>query len=351
MDRWAVLWVGMAAVACTDAAMVEPVSVPAPLTAVAADPGWTVVDYGIQPEWSGYFVWAHGANGQLAISQVFGSRQRAILRYPDGSVRRLMPLPGHIGSRPRDVNASGVAVGDSYTSSTDAVPVVWIPNAPPQPLETPHPLALATALNGKGMIVGWARGDDQPRVYNAYRWRLPSTKPELLPAPASAVGVMAFDVNDRGFIAGVIDRDHVLWTPDNTLITVHTTTGQTSALRTFVNNRNDVLVWTVRPIGSVAQYDLYRWTQHTGSILLVPPTGMRVAQAQGLDREGNVYVHLDTGVGTTASAYVFMGAAAIPLPVAPRGVLPRVVGSCGELAGHGGQTGAWSLVVWKRACR
>ena len=351
MDRWVVLWLGMMAVACTDMAIVEPASVTAPMTTVVTDAEWTVVDDGIQPEASGYFVRAFASNGVLAINQQFGLRSRALVRYTGGSVRRLRPLSQHDESMVRDVNGSGVAVGVSYTGFSDPVPVAWIPNASPQPLEAPHPLTAVEAISGKGVIAGWARGDDQPRVYNAYRWRLPNTQAELLPAPPNAVGVRAFDVNDRGFIAGVIDRDHVLWTPDNTLITVHTTTGQTSALRTLVNNRNDVLVWTVRPLGSIAQYELYRWTKETGSILLVPPTGMRVAQAQGMDREGNVYVHLDTGVGTTASAYVFAGAAAVALPVAPRGVLPRAVGPCGELAGHGGQTGAWSLVVWQRACR
>ena len=71
-----------------------------------------------------------------------------------GMVRQpLPPLPGQPASEAYDVDDSGIAVGASLISSTDATAVRWV-NGNPQILPGANGMSRAAAVNGPGQAVG-----------------------------------------------------------------------------------------------------------------------------------------------------------------------------------------------------
>jgi uncharacterized membrane protein len=132
--------------------------------------------------------------------------------WHDGRITNVN-LPGDLEESLTDVNSAGVAVGWSYTGSTDAdtgpAPYVYR-NGKAAKLPGAR-RGQAHAINEAGAIVG----DDNQG--HALLWTSPTATPVRLPGPPGANEVRALDIDDDGTVVGDIDLEKpYVWFPDGT---------------------------------------------------------------------------------------------------------------------------------------
>ncbi|BAL88622.1 hypothetical protein AMIS_34020 [Actinoplanes missouriensis 431] len=122
-----------------------------------------------------------------------------------GTVTKVM-LPGDLEEALRDVNASGTAVGWSYTED-GPVPYAYRNGK----ITKLAPSGSALGINDAGRIVG---DDDEG---NAVVWESAGATPSRLPAPSSAKTVQARAIDLDGTIVGSLDLGiPYIWLPDGT---------------------------------------------------------------------------------------------------------------------------------------
>ena len=161
-----------------------------------------------------------------------------------GSGRQMLPpLPGQPASEAYDVDDSGIAIGVSLISSTDATAVRWV-NGMPQVLPGANGMSRALAVNGPGQAVGmrdiwperhamlwvgnaftvlpdlggdfaWATnindggticggGLDAASELRSLLWTGPTHEIAILPDPGFGAYTRVRDVNDQGVAAGEV---------------------------------------------------------------------------------------------------------------------------------------------------
>lgn len=323
-----VLPVSVVVVACSDAA--SPVLVPDPTLSVMTTVSWAVET--LPPlGTSTISTFAVSSNGTVAGVASSGTVQSAFLRQPGAAPRSLAPLPGHLQAIATAVNSEGQAAGSSWaTDNASALPVFWRVDGVAEPILVPN--GRVEAMNNAGWVVGAGSAAAGSNVLFAYRWKR-NRLSETLPGLSGSTLDVAFDINDRGYIAGVSGGHPVIWSPDAKPRDLTLPEGAAFGTAVAINERNQVAI-NVRM--NNGRNRSLRWTPETGYRFLPLPPGATFTFALGIDDSGNVY---GLAPGTSfgwGNQVVWVDVTPMPLVVLPNGAQVSV----GAATGCGYATGA-----------
>jgi hypothetical protein len=171
---------------------------------------------------------------------IVGAQGNLAVQYQNGTVQ-VLPLGDiDVGGSVAAVDVSSLGAIVGQTENVSARTVVWFPLPlvlPPPPIGVLEPAAI-----NKNIVVVGTCGDAQV----AFKWTQARDYQQLIaPGRLSRLPTFATDVNDQGFVAGLVTDGSeglpIVWRPDNTPLMLWP---QTSSFgpQARINNHGDVAI-------------------------------------------------------------------------------------------------------------
>jgi probable HAF family extracellular repeat protein len=291
---------------------------------------WRIVDLGLGDGSSAAAINERG--------HVVGSSAAGGFLWRRGSVTYVGHLPGHLTSRPTDVNSRDEVVGSSLAADGTSHAFLWRRGVMTDLGVLPGgDNSYAMAINDRGDIVGFSANAADNTELRAVRWH--HGRMTVLETPSHHS--IANDINNRGVIVGgatagqSIESGAVRWRHNG----IHGLTAGLPSTATAVNERGDI---TGLVFGGLTHGFLW---QRGRLVEIDPPPGSTFIQPYGINDRTQI-------VGSTDSfAFLWQHGRTIALPRLKGASEARDINDRGQIVGSSAVrpdgTGAHA-VLWSR---
>ncbi len=256
---------------------------------------------------------------------IVGTQGNQAVQYQNGSVQ-VLPLGDiDVGGSVAAVDVSSLGAIVGQTENVSARTVIWFPF--PLPLAPPSFGVPEPAAINKNIVVVGTCGDSEI----AFKWtQAHDYQPLSAPGRFSRLPTVATDVNDQGFVAGLVadgsDALPIVWRPDNTPLMLWPQTSSVGP-HACINNHGDVAILDKDATRQVSVLHL------NGTIDSFPVVG-DATSVRGISDEGRL-IGTSRVNGETRGWTLYEGRLTwLDPPAGASGlVTPVGVNTCGDIVG------------------